>query len=80
MVKNMPANAGDAVEMTPVQLLGQGGIPGEGMATPPSILGWGNPFSLPGKTARGDWQPVVHGVAKRLDTTEQLSSFNKEFI
>ena len=40
------------------------------MATHSSILAWKNPMD------RGAWQATVHGVAKELDTTEQLNINN----
>ena len=57
VVKNLPANAGDA-----------GSIPGSGrslekeMATHSSILAWEIPW-------RGAWRGTVHGVAGTSDTT-----------
>ena len=58
MVKNPPANVGDA-----------GSIPGserssrEGSGNPLQYSCLGNPMD------RGDWQAIVHGVTKELDTT-----------
>ena len=58
MVKNPPANVGDAGSIP-----GSGRSPGEGNgnALPYSCLG--NPMD------RGAWQAVVHGVTKESDTT-----------
>ena len=54
VVKNLPANAGDAC-MIP----GWGRSPGEGKATQYSFLG--NPMD------RGAWWATVHGVGKESD-------------
>ena len=56
MVKNLPANAGDAGDM--------GLIPGSGRS---SKLGNGNLlqyYSLENSMDRGAWWSTVHGVAK----------------
>ena len=58
MVKNLPANAGDA-SLIP----GLGRTPGEGNGNPLLYFCLGNPMD------RGVWQGVVHGVAKELDVT-----------
>ena len=59
LVKNPSANSGDAGS-----ILGLGRSSGEGN---------GNPLQcsfLPGKSHwRGDWQAIVHGVAKESDMT-----------
>ena len=65
MVKNLPANAGDA-----------GLIPGSGR---PSGGGNGNPlqFSCPGDPMdRGPLRAAVHRAIKESDTTEQLNNNN----
>ena len=59
MVKNPPANAGDA-----------GFIPGSGRY--PGV-GNGNPLQYPcleNPMDRGAWRATVHGAAKELDMTE----------
>ena len=69
MVKNLPANAGDA-----------GSIPGSGR---PSGGGNGNPFQyscLENPVDRGVWWAAVHGVAKESDKTEQLSMHACKFL
>ena len=56
MVKNLPANAGDARDA--------GSIPGSGRS--PGV-GNGNPLQyscVENSMDRGAWQPTVHGVAK----------------
>ena len=53
MVKNSPANAGDAGSSP-----GSGKSPGEGNSNPSHILAWRNPVD------RGAWQATVHGVEK----------------
>ena len=62
VVKNLSANAGDV-----------GSIPGSGTS---SGEGNGNPFQyscLRNPMHRRTWKAIVHGVAKELDTTKQLS-------
>ena len=59
MVKELPANAGDA-----------GSIPGSGRS-----LGGGNGnilqhSCLKNSMDRGDWWATVHGISKKLDMTE----------
>ena len=65
MVKNLPTNAGDAG-----LLCGLGRFLGEGNSNPFQYSCLGN--SLDG----GGWWATVHGVAKELDTTEQLNNNN----
>ena len=57
MVKNLPANAGDARDLSSIP--GLGTYPGEGT---------GNPLKysyLENSIDRGVWRATVHGVAKR---------------
>ena len=67
-VKNLPANAGDAGDVSSVP--GSGKSPGSEMATHSSILSWEIPWTE--KPDRVSWD------RKELDTTERLSthSFN----
>ena len=58
VVKNLPANAGDAGS-TP----GLGRSPGEGNGNPLQCSCLGNPMD------RGAWWATVHGVVKELDMT-----------
>ena len=68
MVKNLPANAGDAGEADLIPELGR--TPGGGNATHFSILAWKeNPMD------KGAWRATVHRIAK-LGTTERLSTRN----
>ena len=65
VVKNLPANAGDASL-----------VPGSGRSTGG---GNGNPFQYsclgnPNPMDRGAWQATVHGVTKELDMTLQLNN------
>ena len=65
MIKNEPANPGDARDA--------GLIPGSGR---PPRVGNGNSLQYPcleNSMDRGTWQATVHGVTKS-DTTEQLST------
>ena len=64
-VNNSPANAAD-VDFIP----GSGGSPGEGNDNPLQYS------CLENSMDRGAWWATVHGVAKELDTTEQLNSSN----
>ena len=61
MVKNLPANAGDAGV-----ILGSGRSPGGGNGNPLQYSCLGNLMD------RGVWQATVYGVTKS-DTTERLS-------
>ena len=58
VVKNLPANAGDAGSIPH-----SGRAPGEGNGNPPQYSSLGNP------TDRGAWQAAVYGVAKESDAT-----------
>ena len=62
VVKNLSANAGDVVSIP-----GSGKSPGEGNDDLSQYSCLGNPMD------RGAWWAIVHGVAKELDTTKQLS-------
>ena len=63
MIKNTPANAGDAGSIP-----GSGRCPGEGNGNPLQYSCLGDP------TDRGAWWATVHGVTKESDTTEQLNN------
>ena len=56
MVKNLPANAGDARDAGSIP--GSGRSPGEGNGNPLQYSCLGNPMD------RGAWQATVHGVTK----------------
>ena len=56
VLKNLPANAGDAEDA--VESLGQEDPLEEEMGTHSSILAWRNPMD------RGAWKAAVHRVAK----------------
>ena len=58
MIKNPPASAGD-----PGSIPGSGRSPGEGNGNPPQYRCLEN--SMDG----GAWWAIVHGVAKKSDTT-----------
>ena len=58
MVKNLPANAGDASSVS-----GLGRSPGEEKGNPLQYSCLGAPMD------RGAWRATVHGVAKESDTT-----------
>ena len=61
VVKNPPANAGDAGDVGSIPGLGRS--PGDGNGNPLQYSCLGNPVD------RGEWQATVHGVTKELDTT-----------
>ena len=61
MVKNPPANAGDAGDMGSIP--GSGRSPGEGNDNPLQYSCLENPMD------RGAWRTIVHRVAKESDTT-----------
>ena len=62
MVKNPPANAGDAGNVG--SILGSGKfLPGEGNGNPLQYSCLENPMD------RGAWRATVHGVAKELNMT-----------
>ena len=68
VVKNPPANAGDA-----------GSIPGSGRF-PEGGNGYPLQYScLENPMDRGAWRAIVHGVTKESDMTEQLSN-NKQSV
>ena len=61
VVKNPPANAGDAGDVGSIPGLGRS--PGDGNGNPLQYSCLENPMD------RGEWQATVHGVTKELDTT-----------
>ena len=66
VVKNLPANAGDAIDVGLIP--GLGGCPG---------LGNGNPLQcscIENSTDRGSWWAIVHGGHKKSDLIEQLNT------
>ena len=69
MVKNPPANAGDAG-----WVLGSGRSPGEGNGNPLQYSCLGNSMY------RGAWWATVHRVAKELDVTEQLNNNQADLL
>ena len=69
VVKNPPANAGDAG-----WILGKGRSPGEGNGNPLQYSCLGNSMY------RGAWWATVHGVAKELDVTEQLNNNQADLL
>ena len=62
VVKNLPANTGDATDMGSISGLGRS--PGEGNDNPLQYSCLENPKD------RGAWQATVHRVKKESDTTE----------
>ena len=58
VVKNLPANAGEAGSIP-----GPGRSPGEGNGNPLQYSCLGNPID------REAWQAIVHGIAKESDMT-----------
>ena len=66
VVKNLPANTGDAREVGSIP--GSGRSPGEGNGNPLQYSCLENPMD------RGAWRATVHRVA-RIDMTEQLCSY-----
>ena len=69
VVKNPPANAGDAAFIP-----GLGRSPGEGNGNPLQYSYLGNPMD------RGDWRAAARGVAKESDTTERLNKNSAYFL
>ena len=64
MVKNPPANAGDARDMDLIPGLGR--YPGGGHG---NLLQYS---CLENSMDRETWQAIVHGVTKELDMTEHI--------
>ena len=69
MVKNLPA-----IQETGVQFLGWEDPPGQGNGYPLQYS------CLENAMDRGAWQATVHGVAKVLDMTEQLSTHARNLL
>ena len=69
MVKNPPANTGDAGSIP-----GSGRSPGEGNGNTLQHSCLGGPMD------GGAWRATVHGIAKESDTNEQLNNNNKIYI
>ena len=65
VVKNLPANAGDAGSITWFER-----SPGKGNGNPLQYSCLGNPME------REAWEAAVHGVPKELDTTQRLNNNN----
>ena len=63
VVKNPPANSGDAGSIP-----ASGSSPGEGNGNPLQYSCLGNPVD------RGAWQAIVHGVTKEFDMTLRLNN------
>ena len=61
VIKNLPANAGDAGDMDSIPGLGK--LPGEGNGSPLEYSCLENPMD------RGAWWATVHEVAKESDMT-----------
>ena len=66
LVKNPPANAGDARDVDSIPRLRRS--PGGGNGNPLQY------FWLENSMDRGAWWATVHGVAKESDTTYQLNN------
>ena len=58
VIKNSPANAGDAIDVGSIHELGR--FPGEGNGNPLQYSCLGNPMD------RGAWKTTAHGIAKSL--------------
>ena len=69
MVKNLPANAGDAGDLGSIS--GSGTSPGKGNGNPLQDSCLKNPMD------RGAWQATAHGVAKRWTYLRDLASTQK---
>ena len=67
MLKNPPADAGDAGSIPGLERSSRGGN-----GNPTHYFCLGNPMD------RGAWWAIVHGVAKSLDTTEPLTNRPKK--
>ena len=63
VVKNLPADAGDARSIS-----GSGKSPGEGHGNPLPYYCLKNPMN------RGAWWATIHGVTGELDMTERLDT------
>ena len=67
VVKNVPANAGDAGSIP-----GSGRSPGEGNGNPLQYSCLRNPMD------RGTWQATVHGVTKESDKAQQVNDSRRD--
>ena len=72
MVKNLPANAGDARDSSLISGLGR--CPGRGHGNPLQYSYLGNPMD------RGVWWATVHGVAKSWTRLKQPNAHNMHRI
>ena len=72
VVKNLPANAGNAEDAGSIPEFGRSSGEGNGNSRQYSCLG--NPMD------RGAWQAIVCGVAKESDTTYQLNNNSTQNI
>ena len=68
VVKNPPANTGDARDVDSIPGLGRS--PGEGNGNPLQNSCLGNPMD------KEAWWATVHGVTKESDMTERLNNNN----
>ena len=70
-VKNPPANAGDARDLSSIPELGRS--PGEGNGNPLQYSGLGNPMD------RGAWWATVQGVAKSRTRLSDFTFTNLQY-
>ena len=75
VVKNLPANVGDAGDMSLIPVSGR--VPGEGNGNPLNIFHY---YCLENSTDRGVWQATAHGVTKSQTWLSNIQAYFKFMV